>query len=303
LAQVIKEHFKPLTLKFVQACNLSLKITTKNNSTTKSSCMKLKLLTWLTLPLFAILLFSTSFKIDPNNPPTGRTGAPGETTCQASGCHTGGSFNGVVEISGVPDTVIANQTYSITLANTSDAVRAGFQLTVLNNANQKTGTLTAGTGCSIGNAGGRQYVRQSTPRTLSNGGTSWAFTWKAPETVVADSIHFYFVTLCANGNGQRTGDNVLVSKKSTVLPTPVSGSINPISKSAINLFPNPIKSSLSIDFPGNGAFKIFNANGQLLLKEAIFNHKTIDVSKLQSGLYFVIFELDGQTVSRTFIKD
>ncbi len=265
--------------------------------------MKLKLLPWLTLPLTATLLFSTSFKINPNNPPTGRTGAPGETTCKASGCHEGGSFNGVVEISGVPDTVMANQTYTITLANTSDAVRAGFQMTVLNNANQKTGTLTAGTGCSIGNAGGRQYVRQSTPRTLSNGGTSWTFTWQAPETVVADSIHFYFVTLCANGNGQRTGDNDLVSKKSVVLLTPLSSSSNPLSQSAIQLYPNPIRSSLSIDFPGNGAFKVCNKNGQTMLKETIFNRKTIDVSKLESGLYFVIFELEGKTVSKTFIKD
>ncbi len=249
----------------------------------------------------AVLFFSSS-RLDPNNPPAGRTGAPGETTCQASGCHSGSSFSGSVEISGVPDTVVANQSYTVTLTNAGDAVKAGFQMTVLNNANQKTGTLTTGTGSSIGNAGGRQYIRQSSPRNLANGEASWTFTWKAPETVVDDSIHFYFVSLCANGNGQKTGDNVLVNKKSMVLPAPVSDNHELMEESAIKLFPNPAKSGLSIDFPGKSTFKIKRSTGQTLFDGEISNHKNIDVSKLESGLYYIIFDVAGKTVSRSFIK-
>ena len=106
---------------------------------------------------------------DPNNPPVARTGAPGETTCGASGCHTGGAFTGTVAITGIPDTVTANQSYTVTLTNTSNAVRAGFQLTCLDGANAYSGTLTNGTGTSIGtsNSTGRKYIRQSSPKTIS----------------------------------------------------------------------------------------------------------------------------------------
>jgi hypothetical protein len=198
---------------------------------------------------------------------------------------------------------VALQSYTVTLTNTSNAVKAGFQLTALNAANQKMGTLTAGTGCSIGNGGGRQYVRQSSPRTLSNGATSWTFTWKAPETVVDDSIHFYFVSLCANGNGQKTGDNVLVSKKSVVLPPQVSAAHDGIDQSGVRVFPNPAKSTMSMEFPGHSKFKIKSVAGQNVLEGEITHQKNVNVSELESGLYFVIFESGGKTVSKTFIKE
>ncbi|HND89426.1 MAG TPA: hypothetical protein PK971_13920, partial [Saprospiraceae bacterium] len=78
------------------------------------------------LSLFGLWLLLINSQTDPNNPPTARTGAPGETTCQASGCHSGGAFTGTVTISGVPDTAVYGQTYTITLTNASNCTRAGF---------------------------------------------------------------------------------------------------------------------------------------------------------------------------------
>lgn len=263
--------------------------------------MKLRFFTNLIFPAAALVLFSST-KYNPNNPPVGRTGAPGETTCQASGCHSGGAYVGTVEITGVPDTVVANQAYSITLTNTSNAVKSGFQLTVLNEANQKTGTLTAGTGCSIGNGGGRQYVRQSSPRTLTNGSTFWSFTWTAPATVVDDSIHFYFASLCANGTGNTNGDNAIKSSKSVVLPSTVSGTNDVAQEASLKVFPNPAQSNLNIEFHGKGDMTILNANGQSVLKATVANQHQIDVSKLGAGLYFVKFESEGKVQTAVFIK-
>jgi Secretion system C-terminal sorting domain len=263
--------------------------------------MKLKLFTYL---LFStvLLVFFSSTKINPNNPPVGRTGAPGETTCQASGCHSGGAFIGTVEITGLPDTVVANQAYSITLTNTSNAVKSGFQLTVLNEANQKAGTLTAGTGCSIGNGGGRQYVRQSSPRTLTNGSTSWNFTWTAPASVVGDSIHFYFASLCANGTGNVNGDNAIKGSKSVVLPSPVSGLDDVAQQANLKIFPNPAMSNLTIVVPGKGEVSILNAIGQSVLKANVNNLQKVDISKLEVGLYFVKFESNGKVQTEIFVK-
>ncbi len=171
---------------------------------------------------------------DPNNPPTGRTGAPGETTCQNTDCHGTGSYTGTVEIAGIPDTVLPNATYALTLTNTSNAVKAGFELTSLNaGTNTMAGTLTAGTGVNIGTAAnGRKYARQASPHTLSGGSTSWNFTWKAPAT--GDSITFYYVSLCANNNGHEDGDNVLVANKGVVVYNPVvSGTEAPTTENTI----------------------------------------------------------------------
>jgi hypothetical protein len=114
---------------------------------------------------------------------------------------------------------LPNQSYTITLSNTSNAVRAGFQLTCLDAANAYAGTLTNGTGTSIGtsNSTGRKYIRQSSPKTLSGGSTSWTFTWKAPASAAENKCTFYFVSLCANGNGNNSGDKVLVANESVVL--------------------------------------------------------------------------------------
>lgn len=80
----------------------------------------------------AILWFSLSSTIkDPSDPPMGNTGAPGETTCAQTGCHSGGVYTGTVALTGVPDTVTANTSYTLTLTNTSNAPRAGFQLVCL----------------------------------------------------------------------------------------------------------------------------------------------------------------------------
>ncbi|MBI1224140.1 MAG: T9SS type A sorting domain-containing protein [Bacteroidetes bacterium] len=264
--------------------------------------MKLKLVTYLLLPA-TVLSFLASNKLDPNNPPAGRTGAPGETTCQASGCHSGGSYTGMVELTGIPDTVQANQTYTLTLTNTSNAVRSGFQLTVLSNTNTKLGTLTAGNGCSLANAGGRQYVRQSSPHNLTNGSTSWTFTWKAPAEVPGDSIHFYFATLCANGNGQNTGDNALKSSKTVVMPAFVSAIDSKLADFDLHFYPNPTKDFVMIEIPGKGNVTILDENGQVVLQSGVSNTLKLDISNLKAGVYFSKIDLKGKSQTRVFIKN
>lgn len=264
--------------------------------------MRLKFLGLLTIPFAILVLFSFN-KINPNNPPAGRTGAPGETTCQASGCHSGGNFFGTVELSGIPDTVVANQSYNLTLTNTSDAFRAGFQLTVLDNANKKVGTLSSGSGTSLANAGGRQYIRQSSPRTLANGSTSWSFTWNAPAEVTNDSIFFYFASLCANGNGQITGDNALKNSKIVVLPKIVSGVADKSKNFDLRFYPNPTNDFISIEIPGKGLAKILDENGQIALESPINFYKKWDISNLPAGLYFLKMEHYGKVESRVFVKN
>lgn len=242
---------------------------------------------------------------DPNNPPVARTGAPGETTCGASGCHSGGTFTGTVSLSGIPDTVTASQSYTVTLSNTSNAVRAGFQLTCLDGANAYSGTLTNGTGTSIGtsNSTGRKYVRQASPKTLSGGATSWTFTWKAPASAADNKCTFYFVSLCANGNGGNSGDNVLVANKPVVLRA-VSSASEADSASAgwLDFKALPGQLAISLFEAATGQIVIYDLQGRSVLTEKLGAESRISTELLTPGIYIARIQAGGRMLAARFIR-
>lgn len=242
---------------------------------------------------------------DPNNPPVARTGAPGETTCGASGCHAGGAFTGTVAITGIPDTVTANQSYTVTLTNTSNAVRAGFQLTCLDGANAYSGTLTNGTGTSIGtsNSTGRKYIRQSSAKTLSGGSAGWTFTWKAPATAAEDKCTFYFVSLCANGNGNNSGDNVLVSNKSVVLRS-VSAAGDPDDPNAGWLVFKALPGQLDIRLleSSAGQIVIYDLQGRVIRTEKIGSESKVSTELLTPGIYIARIQAGGKVFAARFSR-
>ena len=256
----------------------------------------------ISLLLLASWQLLTASLRDPNNPPAARTGAPGETTCAASGCHSGGSYTGTVSISGIPDTIKPNTTYTITLTNASNATRAGFELTCLDNSgNAKCGILTNGTGTSIGNSGGRQYIRQSTPKNLSSGTTSWTFTWTSPATIPGNAATFYFVSLAANGNGKESGDNVLKASKVVALPPLVATHESPYA-SWVKLYPSITTDEVHIDLlrAASGHLALFNMQGQIVLQQAINATNTLEVGALSKGAYVAYIQFDGKTVVKKF---
>ena len=254
----------------------------------------------------AILWFSLSSTIkDPSDPPLGNTGAPNETTCQQSGCHNGGVYAGTVTLTGVPDTVVANTTYTLTLTNTSNAPRAGFQLVCLDATNAQCGTLTSGAGSSVGTMSGKQYARQSTPKLLSAGAVSWTFTWKAPATLTNNPITFYFASLAANGNGGTAGDNVLKSSKTVRFKGTTSN--KEVTKTiAVNVFPNPTKDVLNIDIAdvANAQMTMTDLNGRILLiKNLTEKTSKINIAHLSKGYYNIQIQADGKSVSKKIVID
>lgn len=243
--------------------------------------------------------------LDPSNPPTAKTGAPGEQTCAQSSCHTGGAFTGTVTLTGIPDTVVAGQAYTLTLTNASNAVKAGFQLTCLDGSNIKCGNLGTGMGVNITTASGHQYARQSAAKTMSNGIGAWNFTWTAPATLNGDSLRFYFVSLCANGNGNRTGDNVLINSKKVNFKAATSAAIDPEADRMVRIFPNPANDNLRIDLSNNASadVQLFDTNGRLVLRNTIDSGAQLNVAKLPDGYYTAEIRFDGRmAVKRIVVK-
>jgi len=133
--------------------------------------------------LFIAHIF-TSFS---STPPLGRTGAPGETSC--NNCH--GSNNpqgleGSLRILGLPDEVMPNTNYRVTVevASTNGlSMRAGMQMTALNSNNTAAGTFSNPSpngNISVAN-NGRNYLGHVFAEAYdANGIVTWETDWTSP---------------------------------------------------------------------------------------------------------------------------
>lgn len=260
-----------------------------------------KNLLFIFIPVSSLFLFFTSSMPEPINPPTGNTAAPGETACMLSGCHSGGTFTGTVNIIGVPDTVAPNQTYSITLTNKSNAVRSGFQLTVLDGTNKFAGTLIKGTGVNIAkdNSFGRTYARQEIPKFLVNGEASWSFEWIAPATVADANLTFYFTSMCANGDGNNGKDNSIKNTRKVFFDMLLSNDDPTKSQSSVCITTS--EGNLIIhDQLGRTATQIhiLSLSGDLLFQSNVTPTNSVDIPDLNQGIYLVQFKLGEQMLLR-----
>lgn len=251
--------------------------------------------------LAVVAVFNSAY--NPSNPPTGRTGGPGELTCQASGCHGGGNFTGTVSISGVPDTVAAGQTYPIILTQASNAEAAGFQLMALDNANMRAGTLQQGSGSNVTTSfNGRQYVRQSFPKDLTGGTVSWTFNWTAPNSAAGNRITFYFSTLAANGNGGNDGDNVLINNRPVTL-TPLVSTNDPQNEARVSITPTLVSEEVRIELleSATGYLHLFDQQGRLVREQSLSGVSTIPVADLPKGIYIVRVQAEGKLKSERIV--
>lgn len=155
--------------------------------------------------------------------PTGRTGAPGETTCTA--CHAQNSGIGQLSIT-APANYTPGQTYQIQVQNTTtDTSRRnwGFELISLAGAAMAGSYANLTTNTRIRVAGTKSYVTQTTAGTFQNqtGGSTWVFNWTAPTTNVGN-ITFYAAGLHGDNDGSEDGDqtyttNVVVQPQQAVV--------------------------------------------------------------------------------------
>jgi hypothetical protein len=164
-------------------------------------------------------------------PPAGRTGAPGELTCGTSECHNNTPNSGPGQFSIIaPDSYEPGKIYQITVRHvTSDPsrMRWGFQLTVLDQANNKAGNLQKINDFTsiLDNDGpgfSRQYIEHTRSGTFAGttGGGSWTFNWIAPAENVG-SVVFYAAGNQANNDGNSTGDQIYTARKVVFSGPPV----------------------------------------------------------------------------------
>jgi hypothetical protein len=194
------------TVKFTRALKIDLKLI----------AALVLLATAVALVLFTDNSANPTVRANFSGPPAGFTGAPGELRCDD--CHTTPTQSTGSITLNAPSTYTPGQTYNITVTHaTSDPTkkRWGFELTALNGADEKAGTLIApanGLTQVINNQGpfpSRQYIEQTTIGSYQGQqfGATWTFQWTAPADV-AGVITFYVAGNQANDDGNSSGDNI-----------------------------------------------------------------------------------------------
>jgi hypothetical protein len=264
--------------------------------------MKKILLTSSLLTIITLVVVSTMTNTNASSslPNDGNAGAPadnGGQTCTS--CHGGAAATQTTGIisSNIPGSgYIGGTTYSVSVTM-SGAAAYGFEMTSQTaTSNVGLGTWIAGTGSSVSN----KYIKQSAKKT---GATAvWTFSWTAPTT--ATTVTFYGAFNYANNNGTSSGD---IIKKSSFTFLANTTNINETNKlSFLSVFPNPTTDVLHIS--SEELFKegqIYSIDGKLTktISEQELVSKSILVSNLNNGTYFIHMVSNGKTLVAKFIKN
>lgn len=259
----------------------------------------------ITFGLLCLGVLGTSAKLlDPSNPQLGNTGAPGETTCQKSGCHSGGSFDGTVTITGIPDTIDPSTAYSVTVTLTSTCSKTGFEATVLDGDNIKAGVLTAGPSNNVASFGGKQYVRHSSSKNLSGGSASYSFTWTSPATAAGDIVTVYCAMLNGNGNGNDSGDNAETGSFTAVLRQEQTTGVETTSIPEINVSPVPTADMVYVtNLPEDAFIAIYNNEGRMVMHaEAVSRSESYSLKQLPAGTYHMVITTESGRITKSIFK-
>ncbi len=130
-----------------------------------------------------IFLVGVSFSTDP---PNGKTGAPGDSFCTECHVQPSATLDGTLTLEGFPAAITPNETYSLTVVNhntVGDAVRGGFQMTILGPTNTRAGTMASPSNSSaVQMLSGRQYFEHHPAVTYPDSNViRWTVLWTAPD--------------------------------------------------------------------------------------------------------------------------
>ena len=250
--------------------------------------------------------------------PDGRTGAPGDMTCQ-NGCHNSFDLNsgpGTTDItSNIPETgYITGETYTINLiVKHSGRTKYGFGALAYGvTANDGIGTvsLTDSTRTQLSVAGNKQYLTHTSEgNTQAQDSAFWSFDWTAPEIGTGDVlIHAAFVA-ASNGDGNKEDyvytDTLSISESLTNTIGQLAGIPE------ISIFPTLVEQQFRIELSAERStdfeIKIMDSQGkQLYQLNQILpigqNAFSMDASSWSSGVYYIFLRSDASSSVEKVIK-
>ncbi len=270
--------------------------------------------------LIATLLFSSSSTDETDScgdgvsrksagPPSCNAGEPPNfTSCGSAGCHddsplNSGSTQVDLNLGGADVNYTPGQQYTVTISlSRTGLVRGGFQIIALqdNDITKSPGIITLSEpsrtqridaahphpgGCATQNKVWIEHTDGGID-SVTNDTIKWQFNWLAPASD-AGSITFYLATIDANKDLDNTGDQAYTLTK-TISASTVG--IQNIAKPRITIFPNPANKFIQIETEEPITIYINNSLGQVIHKEHLQSSSSIDISDLETGIYFLLDE-------------
>lgn len=255
----------------------------------------------LVASVFTLYSFST-------NPPDGKTGAPGDSFCTE--CHTDQNQNlgGFIAVEGFPASITPGETYLLTVVNrdtVGNAIRGGFQLTILNQLNLKSGNMANASASSVvANAGGRQYFEHNPAQLYPDSNVlKWTVEWTAPAVADAGAtISWYAAGNMANGNFQNTGDRIVGANGNG---TVVLSSTGELASEQPKVYPNPGSDQIQIVAPdgtrSDGAVIFYQLSGQGIAISPM-QQGQVQSPDLPAGIYLLEVQTAKGRVFTRWIK-
>lgn len=225
------------------------------------------------------------------DPPNYHSGAPGELTC--GNCHMAPASNpstGILDISGLPDTIVPSTDYTITVRMTKSsgpATQAGFQMTLINEGIVKIGTFSnPSAGAAISNQLFRDYFEHRPAAIFpANNIVEWTVTWRSPdeEDAFSQPVKIYATGLLGDGDSTVLNDVSLAINKTYYFKSNYT-------QIAANLTPHPVTCSGGED----GSITV-NVSGGREPYKYLWNtgDTTKNVDSLHAGTYAVTITDDG----------
>ena len=156
-----------------------------------------------------------------------------------------------------------------------------------------------------------------------NNGSFYVATVTIPGSSLSNNCQFRFQCDASGNNDQIYIDLVTIRGICSGLPDPGGptqtirevrtphydlglGAVSDFEIADVRLYPNPAQSELNLDIPESmnvQVIRIFSANGaEVKQARTTDNFKTIDISALYPGVYFLSIQTDEEVINKKFIK-
>lgn len=268
--------------------------------------------------LGTVLIVTSAFVIKYSSGIAGKTGSPGESTCGA--CHYSGAGVTSTSIIGNPafagNQYVPGQTYTVSIIVSSTALsHFGFDCEILNGTTSgatNSGNISAISGSSqILNSGSKTNAAHiyTAAGTGSPSSKTFNFQWVAP---LSGNAVIYAAGLAVNNDGN-SGPGDLVNTATLSLTPNTNTSINEATGfTALNIYPNPSKDNLSIDYyllkDAEVNISLYDLQGKELWQvvsepqsTGLHSVKYTYPARVGSGVYFLKLSLNHQEVTQRLI--
>ncbi len=133
-----------------------------------------------------------------------------------------------------------------------------------------------------------------------------AETTEYTDNSITTGIDYYYKVLAKNGIGDSDFSNVSVLEEAVVANLFDDSLVR-----NIKIFPNPATNQVTVEWIDNGnqltegTIEFINCLGQSIIQSSMFKNKelTLDLSQLNTGIYFIVLSSRGELITKKMIRN